>query len=137
MRVIDPNKIQHIGSDPRNVNKPKTHGGKSKHSIDWYSDRVNNFYKIGSGYKGECPLHSDTSLDSLSLKEDGDETLIYCFAGCNWREIEAHYEGVEYQADIAKSQAGQNDSEEERKASRICDNHTYEYEGVVKPLLSC
>lgn len=44
-------------------------------------------------YMARCPAHDDRK-PSLSIKDAGDKTLIYCFAGCEAEDI-MHAIGLE------------------------------------------
>ncbi len=65
----------------------------SSRPISWWADHVKHFHKVGSGYKAKCPSHPDASLDSLSLAEAGDGTLVHCFGGCEFADIFAAANG--------------------------------------------
>ena len=44
--------------------------------------------KSGSGYRGPCPVCGGSDkATKFTLREDGDRTLLHCFAGCSQEEI--------------------------------------------------
>jgi hypothetical protein len=55
-------------------------------TIDKIVSRLHKVKKSCSGYTASCPAHDDTN-PSLSLTEKDGRVLIYCHAGCSYREI--------------------------------------------------
>lgn len=60
-----------------------------------------NLHPTGKGWRGVCPACNDKNPSfSLSLSADGTRALVYCFAGCEFKDIAAALRdaGVPYPA---------------------------------------
>lgn len=50
--------------------------------------RIFNAKKAGKDkYSAKCPCHADKSRDTLSLREGKKLMLVYCWAGCDARDV--------------------------------------------------
>ena len=69
---------------------------------------IGNVKEVGNNaWKGACPLHDDTSLDSVSFGvEDSGNLVLHCFAGCSTPSIFYHY-GIAMQRRTDWEKAGQ------------------------------
>lgn len=45
--------------------------------------------RCGSGYRCRCPVHGGDSPDALAIRDGDNGILVYCFAGCEFRDIAA------------------------------------------------
>jgi len=55
-------------------------------SMEWWLDRVDGAFQTSDGWKAKCPAHHDVKA-SLSLRENDGDTLVNCFAGCEYSNI--------------------------------------------------
>lgn len=56
-------------------------------TLEEFIDRLDGQKNYSArGVQCRCPAHTD-NVNSLSVTEDEEKILIYCHAGCNWKEI--------------------------------------------------
>ncbi len=90
--------------------------------------RVKQVRKSGRGWSAQCPAHRDQNNSlSIALGRDG-RTLLYCFAGCQFKEIiralGLHPKDVRFQGAHYQRSAGAN-SQRNTHASLIDDFETW------------
>ncbi len=72
---------------------------------------MKNVHQESGGYKAACPLHDDTSRDSVSFRiEDSGNLVLHCFAGCDTPGIFYHYGIAMYECFVGRRGSQRDDS---------------------------
>jgi hypothetical protein len=55
--------------------------------LDRLLERLPDVRRYGSRYAARCPVHHGAHVDSLSITEDHEKILLFCFGGCDTADI--------------------------------------------------
>ena len=61
-------------------------GGMSPSNIEQVLSRLEGVRRVNGGYVAKCPAHQDRN-PSLSIKESEGKLLLFCHAGCSFKEV--------------------------------------------------
>lgn len=69
-------------------------GRHDPHPPEWWRERLDGWRREGESFKAVCPAHADAK-GSLHITPKGSGSLVFCFAGCAYRDVLALVEGAD------------------------------------------